>query len=107
MSEAKRKKYDHFSFVNNISYVKKGLLISAFQDQKASLTWNVFEQLLPGSLFCFLALFFASDCGRWCQFPIRPKSIPEKADVVNQHLLTENPIHCVPDLSFKTKMVLG
>ena len=85
-------------------YTVTGILLS---NKALKHIWNVFEQLLPGSLFCFLALFFASDCGRWCQFPIGPKSIPEKADVVNQHLLTENPIHCVPDLSFKRKMVLG
>lgn len=81
--------------------------LCALQDRNPGLTWNVFEQFLLGSLFCFLTLFFASDCGRWCQSPIRPKSIPENTDVVNQHLLTENPVHCVPDLSFKRKIFLG
>lgn len=78
-----------------------------FQDQNLGLTWNVLKQLLLCSLFCFLTLFFASDCGWRRQFPMWPKSIPENVDVVNQHLLTENPVHGVPDLSFKRKTFLG
>lgn len=76
-------------------YTMAGVLLS---NKALKCIWNVLKQLLLCSLFCLLTLCFASDSSWWRQYPIGPKSIPEGIDVVNQHLLTEYPVHCIPDL---------
>ena len=40
----------------------------------------------------------------WRQLPVGPEGVPEDVDVTDQHLLTKDPVHSVPDLSEGTQI---
>lgn len=62
-------------------------------------TWDIVKKFLLRPFLSFTAFTVCSDLDMRCQFPIRPECVSEHSDVTHQHLFTEDPVYCVPDLS--------
>lgn len=62
-------------------------------------TWDIVKQFLLSPFLSFIAFSVRSDLDVWRQLPVRPEGVPEHTDVTYQHLFTEDPVYCVPDLS--------
>lgn len=66
--------------------------------ESAGLTRNVVQQFLLRSLLGLTALDIWASFVMWYQFPIGPECVSEYINVVNNHLLTEDPVYGVSDL---------
>lgn len=75
------------------------LCVFASPDHVCFSTWDIVQELLLGLFLGFKALAVCSDLHVWSQLPIRPVGVFEHADVVHQHLFTNDHVDCVPDLS--------
>lgn len=88
----------------------------SFQNTKAKRSWepasfkrkgahtrDVVQQFLLCSLLGLTAFHIWASFVMGCQFPVGPERVSENINVVNHHLLAEDPVYCVSDLPIEEK----